>query len=241
MNLHFLPGDAVVEEFRKTGIEGEVAVCRECLIEGPAAAGNLDEFWETRREFFDVANDDSNLSYDRDVRPEFEKLFDLQAGSELNLWFEYELFCQANLWFTLSLLEDSAATIYRIAPVVRTALEKWKGFGRLDAKELQECFEARVKLDRDEIGRGVRLWEAYCLNNEAALRELAVDSPGLPMLSEIVPVAIDIEEGPKSVLSRIIDDGITGPEKIFVEFSKRAGVYGYGDTQVYRLLESMHP
>ncbi len=45
MIYHVLPGDVQVEEFRKTGIGGEIIVCRECLIVGDIDAETLPELW----------------------------------------------------------------------------------------------------------------------------------------------------------------------------------------------------
>ena len=129
MRIHALSGDAQVETFNETGIDGDVVVCRECLIEGPVRAANLDDFWRARAEFLDVDFE----AYSAKTVAEFEKLRGLAAGDEVNLWFEYELFCQANMWFCLSLLKDTNADIYRVAPIVREETEIWKGFGSLSA------------------------------------------------------------------------------------------------------------
>ena len=51
MNYQVLPGDAVAEEFRKTKIDGNVIICRECLIVGDVDADILPEFWEQRARF----------------------------------------------------------------------------------------------------------------------------------------------------------------------------------------------
>ena len=59
------------------------------------------------------------------------------------------------------------------------------------------------------------------------------------MLGETVEAAITKDERPRAVLREIIDEGIEGFERTFEEFSKRAGVYGFGDTQVRRILEDL--
>jgi len=59
------------------------------------------------------------------------------------------------------------------------------------------------------------------------------------MLSETVEAAIAKDELPQAVVREIIDEGVEGFDQIFDEFSKRAGVYGFGDSQVRRILESL--
>ena len=70
-----------------------------------------------------------NNSYAETVAKEFEKLLEFaEKGNELNLWFEYELFCQVNMWFCLHLLQDTKANVFRVLPMVRNKEEIWKGF-----------------------------------------------------------------------------------------------------------------
>ena len=53
MNIHLLPGDSYIETFRNSEIGGEVAICRECLIEGDVNADDLASFWLVREKFLD--------------------------------------------------------------------------------------------------------------------------------------------------------------------------------------------
>jgi hypothetical protein len=92
MVIHVLPGDAQVEEFSKTAIAGDVVVCREALVDGPVAARNLEEFWKIREGFLGESYPEIQTNYRTSVVAEFEKLLDLPPGTEVNLWFEYELF-----------------------------------------------------------------------------------------------------------------------------------------------------
>jgi hypothetical protein len=59
------------------------------------------------------------------------------------------------------------------------------------------------------------------------------------MLTETIEAAIAKDERPQAILSEIIEEGTQGFDEVFRKFSDRAGVYGYGDTQVKRLLENL--
>ena len=238
MKVHVLPGDALAEDFRRTGIDGAIVVCRECLVDGAVRAADLEEFWRTRAEFIGESYGEEEERYLADVRGEFERLESLAAkNAEVSLWFEYELFCQVNFWFCLYLLRDSEAKIFRVAPVVRGAGEIWKGFGGLNVDELQRCYAGRIELTAADRRLGAELWLAFQNSDHEALERLsAAESESFPYLKEVCRAAIEKSSRPRRVLDEIIAEGKTEFAQIFPEFSARAGVYGYGDSQVKRIL-----
>lgn len=192
MIFHVLPGDAVVSTFEKAGIEGEVIVCRECLIEGDVSGQTLDDFWKVRADFITAEHGEQRRKYFDDVARELEKLLIPKQNDEINLWFEYELFCSANLWFCLYLLKDSPAAIYRVAPVVLDRKDIWRGFGKLTAAEMAECFQQRSKLTKEDIELGADLWKAYREQDHERLRQLsAKQSESFPYLREVCEAEIE--------------------------------------------------
>jgi hypothetical protein len=238
--LHVLPGDATVGDFENTGIDGEVIVCREALIDGDVRADSLEEFWTIRSKFIGDEYESDTGSYYKGVASEFEKLLNLPAGTEVNLWFEYELFCSVNMWFCLNLLRDADVKIFRIAPVTRAENEIWKGFGRMQAEELRECFTKRVEFGRGDRELAEKLWQAYSNGDLEALDELGkAKSECLPYLREVCTAATEKSSRPKRILEEIKASGVEDFGEMFTRFSERAGVYGFGDTQVKRILSMM--
>ncbi|MEP6788827.1 MAG: hypothetical protein ABJB40_10380, partial [Acidobacteriota bacterium] len=70
------------------------------------------------------------------------------------------------------------------------------------------------------------------------LTELAAaESRCFPYLNEVAAAAVTRDTHPIETLTAITAGGETDFSKIFVEFNKRAGVYGYGDLQVQHLLD----
>lgn len=237
MKTHVLAGDALAEDFKKTNIAGEIIVCRECLIEGDLQAVNLEDFWNGRARFIETAY--GATDYRKNVVAEFEKLRDLPAGAEVNLWFEYELFCQVNLWFCLSLLQNRQLEIYRVAPVFRDETDVWKGFGNPGKEDLEQCYAKRIKFSDEEILLGAKLWKAFQDKDLIELKKLgAIKSVCFPKLTEVCEAAIEIETRPKETLRKIMSDE-TDFEKIFARFGETEGVYGFGDSQVKRILEAV--
>jgi hypothetical protein len=239
MIYHMLPGDAQVETFKQTGIEGEMLVCRECLVEGDLSGETLDEFLLNRAAFINDTYDSDPSVYNATVASQFKKLTELNDNDEINLWFEYELFCSVNMWFCIDLLSDAAPTIYRVEPVYLTNENRWDGFGGATPEQMRECFDSRTKLTPEDIALGSELWTAYRTNNADSLRKLSDQiSPAFPYLKELCDAAIERGSQPAEIVRQILSEGISSFDKLFPEFKKRAGIYGFGDSQVKRLVET---
>jgi Domain of unknown function (DUF1835) len=239
MSIHVLAGDALAANFKNAGIEGEIIVCRECLIEGDLQAESLEDFWRVRAAFIHKTYDADENSYLENVAGEFEKLLRQAEKNAVNLWFEYELFCQINMWFCLSLLKDAKTEIYRVAPVVRSEKDLWKGFGNLSADDLRTCFEQKIKFEEADVLLGKDLWKAYAEKDFERLKELSLtNSKCFPKLAEVCEAEIEKQFRPKQTLEKIVAGGEKDFNKIFESFSFTEGVYGFGDLQVKRILES---
>ena len=240
MIYHVLPGDAVAAEFKKTNIGGETIVCRECLAVGDVDADILPDFWEQRARFILSEYGEDEIVYHETVADELARLLDLDSEDEVNLWFEYELFCSVNLWFCLWLLSDTGASAYRVEPAELKDEDRWDGFGNLSAVDLQKCYDRKTKLTDDEITLGAALWNAFRKGDNVRLKELsASDQAAFPHLAEVCEAAIERSTRPAEIVAEIQFEGKTEFEDIFSEFNRRAGVYGYGDLQVQRIIDAI--
>ncbi len=239
MKAHVLPGDSLRPEFEKTNLDGDIIVCRECLISGDVDADSLPEFWDQRARFILSAGEDE-IEYHEKVADELARLLDIPEGAQVNLWFEYELFCSVNMWFCLYLLQETGAEIYRVEPRVLKADDRWKGFGGLDSEALTTCFKGRNKLTPEDVALGADLWNAYRHNDHARLQGLSkANSANFPYLEEVCGAAIDKETRPLEILRDIHAEGFNTFPEIFPEFVSRAGIYGFGDVQIKYLLEKL--
>ncbi len=187
---------------------------------------------------------EDEIEYHEKVAGELAKLIDLDQDTEVNLWFEYELFCSVNMWFCLWLLSETGATVYRVEPVILDYENRWLGFGKLEAADLQKCFDRRTAFSAEDIKLGVDLWNAYRKDDKNRLAELGGNPHGskgvscFPYLAEVVAAAIEKDTRPAEIVAEIQFEGKTEFEDIFPEFTRRAGVYGFGDLQVKRIMES---
>lgn len=240
MIYHVLPGDAIVAAFESLQLDGELIVCRECLVDGDLDGESVEDFWNTRADFISSVNGGDRGGYFTTIANELKKLESVSETDEVNLWFEYELFCQVNYWFCLSLLRGSESSVFRVHPSVRHDSVRWNGFGGLESNELSECWSGRVKLSAEDLFAGEKLWEAYRIRDHQNLRELALNrSPAFPSLPDACEAASNQHIRPRQIIEEIRGEGHTEFNDIFSEFSARAGEYGFGDAQVKRILGNL--
>ena len=240
MIYHVLPGDAQVEDFRKTGIPGEIIVFREAFVTGPLDAADVNEFWDQRAHFILGEYGEDEIAYQEKVADEILRISDLGEGDEVNLWFEFELFCSVNFWYCLHELKDSRAAVYRVAPINLEPDDVWKGFGEHGPDELAAAFESRTEISPEDLNLGAELWRAFRDRERASLRKLGDHrSASMPFLKEVTDAACEIDVRPLQIVREIRSEGLSTLEEVFPEFRKRAGVYGFGDLQVERLLDSI--
>lgn len=240
MIYHVLPGDAQVEDFKKTGIPGEVIVFREAFITGPLDAIDTNEFWDQRARFILGEYGEDEIVYHEKVADGILRLAEVDADDEVHLWFEFELFCSVHLWYCLYELKDAGAPVFRVAPINLEPDDVWKGFGEHTAEDLAAAFELRTAITSEDLAQGAKLWNAFRNRDGATLRRLSeYRSPAMPFLKEVTEAASEIDTRPLEIVREIKSEGLATIDEVFPEFKKRAGVYGFGDLQVERLLEAV--
>ncbi|NJB84361.1 hypothetical protein GGR26_000106 [Lewinella marina] len=242
-NYHFLNGDALLSQF-PASVPGERLVVRECLVQGPVRAPDLEAFFRMRADFLKGQYGDVvNLDYAAAVAGELKRTREIPAGDKVCLWFEDDLFCQVNLWFTVSLLQRwrPATPVWLVRPPRHTPY----AFGGLSGDELREAYDNRRRLE--DPGAFADLWDAYRLDDRPRLRRTAESMQAahpyiLPAVeAHLDRFPLDGRAGrPERVLRAIVAElGTADVGPVFREFSRRAGIYGFGDLQVQRLLVRM--
>ena len=239
---HILNGDALREQF-PSNIQGIPILCRECLIVGDLTGDNLEEFYDVRAKFISEQYDIKDSDYYQKVITEFNKIRSIEKNSEINLWFEDDLFCQVNFWFMLHLIDqfEINAKLYLVRPTEKSPYS----FGSYSEKELTSIYNNRVQLSDIEILG--ELWPAYKKDNTGQLLRIARKIKHIyPFILKAVNAHIDriptdaYLGRPKQALIQIMKDLKTAEFKtIFEEFCKREGIYGFGDTQVKAMLKEI--
>jgi hypothetical protein len=243
MIVHILNGDSLAAKLRDSNLEGYQVVCREFLMDGPVEASGVYSFWKARAEYATKTYGETPHGYHAKVRQEFEKLERLPKDTEINLWFENDLFCQVNYWFIISqLVRIGLSRAYRVYPLRNNRGNPWQGFGNHQALDLRICLDNREGLGMGDFRLGEHLWNAYRHQNLEVLCMLSkTTSPCFPQLEEVCQAEVErrTQSRPQATLRNILANGHTNFEDIFHRFSEVDGIYGYGDLQVGTMLRGM--
>jgi hypothetical protein len=244
--FHITNGDYLADDLKKTSIKGEIIICREALISGPLQSDSLEDFWKTRSSFVSEEYEAPEKSYYRKVVPEFQKIIDIPEDSEVNLWFENDLFCQTNMWFCISLLSKKKnIKVYRVFPKALENEDHWKGFSLADSNLLEELFHSKIELREEDIQLGTDLWEAYQKQDKKTLSQLSESkSPGFQFLKEVIDAYLntfpenDQLTNPEVFIRNLVKNGAKDFNSVFEEFQHNFGIYGYGDFQVKNMFQA---
>ena len=244
---HILNGDSLRQSFPQE-IKGERIVARECLVDGDIGGDDLRELYETRAEFISTAYSGySREHYYKSTVPEFDKIQALPDNADISLWFEDDLFCQVNCWFVLHLLKESgySSPIWLVRPT--TDIEY--GFGTMSPADLIEAYKQRMRIDLSEFEQLRRLWRHYQHNRYDDMLQIADTlNDRYPFLLPAVRAHIDrssvdsssgmgrLEHSVATIMSELQTDKL-GP--VFREFNKRESIYGLGDIQVKRIIDTV--
>lgn len=242
--IHILNGECLYDQICETNIKGQFIICRECLIEGDLSGETFNEFVNNRAEYISETYGSSTDEYFRKTVSEFEKIINLPDESEINLWFENDLFCQTNMWFIISLLADRKVmnNVYRVFPVLNDVNEKWTVFGNSDHNDLELANSEKFKFDENDINIGNELWNAYKKGDNLKLIKLskiAKDSKCFNFLNEVCEANAERPFRPEKTIREIIKNQTSEFNELFSEFSRREGIYGYGDSQVKRMYDKV--
>ncbi|MCP4520352.1 MAG: DUF1835 domain-containing protein [Cytophagales bacterium] len=236
--IHILNGDSLKIQIPST-IQGDFIICRECLVEGDIQGENLEELFTNRISFLKENYDVSKSEYEEKVITEFHKIIEIE-NSEINLWFEEDLFCQVNFWFITHILNKKHKnnSVFLVKPKSHSKYN----FGKLTKFEIIDIYKHKVPLEK--LDDFANLWKEYQMNNLENM--LSIANKLNHNYSFILPVVkahrdrMGNSNRPINSLKKIIKELNTEDfEIIFDEFSKRESIYGLGDLQVKRLYEQI--
>jgi len=190
---HILNGDSLNEQFPDS-ISGEIIITRECLVDGDVSGETLADFYINRAKFIGYLLNENNTDfYFRKSVVEFLKIQNIPEMSEINLWFEDDLFCQVNLWFVFYLLNVNNRD-YHIF-LVRANFGNENSFGQISDFELREAYQNKTKLELTEILKFSKFWDLYRKKEVEEMVEIASTlndkfrflKPAVLAFSELIP------------------------------------------------------
>ena len=220
-------------------------------MDGPVGASleqDLDLFFKDRVTFLGALTDQdiSKEKYLKEVGDLFEKIQSTTDHNNLYLWFEHDLFCQVNSWFILWLISKNTTQNYNVW-MVHPKEEAPYSFAAHTAEELAYAFEHAQPVTDLDLGLLAQLWPAYCNQDNQRLVTLAhaLEST-YPFLLPATQAHLDRQGTPDSpgrpiqTLREIMSENpLATFGEVFRLFSEKEAIYGFGDLQVQRLLQSM--
>ena len=241
--VHILNGSALRDQF-DLPCEA-ILVLQECMIEGSVIGDDFDAVIANRKAFFSDVYGISNDEYvDKSLR-EISKINTIPSGAVIHLWFEYDLFCQTNMWFIIWSLykRNWSGTLYFVAPKPHT----WQGFAALSSEQLIACLRQKRPLSADDIDIFCQLWIHYQQQDQVELIRLAPAIQHLVSpIEEVIQALIDcwVPPGqlnrPQKLLRQIVSEHPqVDLRTILTIFFAEEGIYGFGDTQIRRMLEEL--
>lgn len=251
--LHVLNGDATLNVFEQTGIDGDVLVWREVLSEGPLSE-NIEsgKFWQERAAWISNTFNDTPEHYNDSMVAQLEKFS--QPYEEIDLWFEFDLHCQVNLLGVMMLLSQktdlSGPSVYLICPAEVPGVADFRGMGQLDGQQLEDLYDnIRVQLGAYDFELATEAWDLYvtgdagklakwinattfwgnmhCLKPamQAHLKRLQHNTNGLNYIEQ--------------TLLDIYNTGSKTRPEIYAAFWSADKIYGMGDSEINTYLDNL--
>lgn len=249
--LHLLNGDATADVMKAARLDGEVAVWREMLCEGPTHVQvGTPEFWDIRNQFFQGIGIDNYLV---ETTSQFEHIASFNAYQEVVLWFEYDLFCQINMVALLHYLGQHRQPETRIS-LVCVGTEKGYnhlvGLAEIPAKDYATLLFNRKPLQTEHFEQATRVWQAYCGTDLAKLVPCMyeVDRQVFPYLPAAIKTHLQRFPSTANGLNEIehktmqlIAEGNKKPGAVIRELLEWQTWHGLGDLQYELVLRQLQP
>lgn len=246
--LHITNGNALTDYLRELNFTETILTWQEMLCEGPTIASiDSKEFFEIRAEFlkktYDIEVDDKEL------QKELSKLDDVENISEINLWFEYDLFCHINLLGVINLLhqKEIKKPLYLICSGRVKGEKHLKGLPELSPEQLQKHYKNKILLTQEDINLAIALWRTYCGKDHNIFKPYIVKESSFKYLSNCLKSHLQRFPQQKNGLS-ILEENILKIIKEHTINSKHhllgyalnyQGYYGFGDKQLTRIINQL--
>lgn len=238
--LHILNGDAIVPEFRKSGIEGPIVIWREALCDGPVADSiQENSFWEKRADYINTALDGEH--YESKVITELDKIRDLSNYEEVVLWFEYDLFCQVNMLACLNFIDHNRISLVCLGDELDGTL---RSLGEIGANDFITLYNQRTLLSQEDLLFAKTVWEAYTSTGLEKLQSIE-DSltfkhvkPAIQAHLTRLPQANGLNAIEEKIL-RLIKAGVNEERQLIGTMLRDQGYFGLGDMQYFHYLNQI--
>jgi len=246
--LHITNGNNLTDYLRDLDFKEDILTWQEMLCEGPTIpAINSRAFLKLRvdflKEFYEI---EVNT---REILTELSKLDDTDKYTEINLWFEYDLFCHINLLGVINLLHQKNVNkpLYLICSGRVEGEKRLKALNELNPKQLKSHYKERILLTKEDIDIAIALWRTYCGKDHNILKPYIVKNSSFKYMSNCLKAHLERFPYQKSGLSVIEANILTIVKDNFIKSKNHLlgyslnyqGYYGFGDIQLARIIDKL--
>jgi len=246
--LHITNGNTLTDYLRELDFTEDILTWQEMLCEGPTIpAIDSEAFFELRAEFlknyYDIEVDTIEL------QKELSKLDTVDNYTEINLWFEYDLFCHINLIGVINLLHQKEINkpLYLICSGRVEGEKSLKGLAELNPEQLKNHYENRILLTPEDIDLTIALWRTYCGKDHNILKPYIVTNSSFKYMSNCLKAHLKRFPHQKSglnvlednILRLLRDNPIKSKHHLLGYSLNYQGYYGFGDTQLQRIIKKL--
>ncbi|TBN06594.1 DUF1835 domain-containing protein [Hyunsoonleella flava] len=249
--LHITNGGSLTSYLNELQIEGEIVTWQEMLCEGPTKIMvHSDELIQARRDFL---GEFYNIDLDMDkVGFALTQLNNAnERYSEVVLWFEYDLFCHINMLAVINLLLQKKIDLptYLVCSGRIPGSKELKGLSELSVSQLMKHYKEKVKLTDNDLELASTLWQIYCGVDHNLLKPYIVQSSSFKYLNSCLKAHLkrfpDTITGlntlETNILKLIKENNIKSKHHLLGYALNYQGYYGYGDLQLQRIIDYLHP
>ncbi|MDE3740545.1 DUF1835 domain-containing protein [Maribacter polysaccharolyticus] len=251
--LHITNGDSLTDRLRSMNLKGDIITWREMLCEGKTLTTvGSETFWKTRFEFLNKNYKVSKSWFIEKTLKEYRSLCNHKQQDEIVLWFEYDLFCQINMLAVISWLKTHRkyAQITLVSCGKEDETDKMYGFNELNDDRLIQLFEGRRELSQDDIEYADYVWQLYCSDNPIRLENLTdfnnyefeyLSGAITAHLKRFPTIKNGLNELENHILRLSVDKKPQSRKELLSTIIHDQGLYGFGDTQIDRIITTLKP
>lgn len=246
--LHITNGNHLTDYLKELDFKDDMLTWQEMLGEGPTIAKiDSDEFLELRvaflKKYYHVEVDKLEL------RKELSKLDDVSQYSEINLWFDYDLYCHINLLGVINLIHQKEIDkpLYLICSGRVKGEKSLKGLTELSPEQLKTHYKNKVRLTQKDIDMAIALWRTYCGKDHNIFKPYIVEESNFKYMSNCLKAHLERFPHQKSglgnieynILNLIKDHTIKSKNHLLGYCLNYQGYYGYSDMQLNLKIEAL--
>ncbi len=251
--LHITNGDSFTQKLKQLNLDGDIITWREMLCEGKTLSTvGSESFWKTRFEFLNKNYKVSKSWFVEKTLKEYRSLCNHKQQDQIVLWFEYDLFCQVNMLAVISWLKTHRrhAQISLVCSGEQEGQDRLFALCELSDEQLRKLYDNRVELSQDDIEYADYVWQLYCSDNPMRLENLGdFGNYQFDYLKDAVQAHLrrfpSLRNGLNSfenqVLSIAEEKELASKREFVGAVLREENPYGYGDTQISRMMGRLKP